>query len=283
MGISTRQHLASLVAVFLALLIGVLVGVAVMRQPGLEARLKDLTDEVAQRHEERLCAGVAKEFAERALPILMRDKLNGRSVAMLVTATSHAGAAERAIRDALEVAGATVVTKATFDPDFVAHCDESRDQLLADLGLKPNPGGSLAEAVVGRTAQAVARGDTAAFRPLSRRGLVRIDQEVDGTPTLAIVVGGAKTPAPKRLEHLDLPLIRILRSSPTIERVVGCETSDAVESVMRAYQREDVSTIDNVDTAPGQFSLVLALAGVEGDYGMKRSAKRYFPEMPEEP
>ena len=279
-----RQHLASLVAVFLALLIGVLAGVGLIRQPGLESRIEELKLQVQNRDErEQLRGRVAAEFADRALPALMRGKLVGRKAALFVTATDRGNTTQDSVRYALDLAGATVVTRATFDVDFVRHCDERREELVSALGVKANPGEAVAEAIAREVAQAITQGDTAAFQSLRRRGIVRIDEEHVGKPTLAIVVGGAKMPDTTHLEGLDLPLIRYLKSSESIDCVVGCETSDVLESVMRAYQKEDISTVDNVDTAPGQFSLVLALAGVEGHYGMKPGARRYFPEMPEEP
>ncbi|MGD8240138.1 MAG: copper transporter, partial [Armatimonadota bacterium] len=159
----------------------------------------------------------------------------------------------------------------------------NREKLAADLGLNPDPGDSLAPAVARKVAQVVVRGEADVFRSLSRRGLAGIDQEAEGRPSLAIVVGGNNSPDQERLENLELPLIRHLRSSRAIDCVVGCESYDVVESVMSAYQKEDISTVDHVDTPVGQYSLVLTLAGVDGNYGIKPSAGRQFPEMPEQP
>ena len=284
MGISMRQHLASLVAVFFALLIGVLVGMALTRRPGLESKIEELRLQVQQRdkQEERRNA-VATELAERALPVLVRNRLRGRKVAVFVTATSQARTAQGAVSDALDLAGATVATRASFDADFVQHCRDDSERLVADFGLPADANEDIAVAVTRRVVQAATGGDAGARRWVGRRGLFRIRRLAEGVPTLAIVVGGSDAPDTKRLEHLDFPLIRCLKTTRGIDRVVGCETSDALESVMRAYQREDISTVDNVDAAAGQFSLVSALAGAEGNYGMKGSAKRYFPEIPEMP
>ncbi|MFQ5808517.1 MAG: copper transporter [Armatimonadota bacterium] len=285
MGISMRQHLASLVAVFLALLIGVLGGVALTRRPGLDEQIVHVMQQLDQRDQQELTRGrAAEEFGERALPTLVDGKLDGRRVAVFVTATSDTRRARRSLLYALESAGAAVVTRATFDPFFVQYCHQNQGKLMADLELNSAPGdGLLAPVVARKVAQVVVRGDTGAFGSLSRRRFVRIDEEAEGRPSLAIVVGGSKSPDQERLENLDLPLIRYLKSSRAIDSVVGCEASDVHESVMSAYQKEDIPTVDHVDTAVGQYSLVLTLAGAEGNYGIKPSAGRHFPEMPEQP
>jgi hypothetical protein len=283
MGISMRQHLASLVAVFFALLIGVLVGVSLTRRPGLERKIEDLRLQVQERDElaeDR--NAVATEFAERTLPVLLGNGLRGQKAAVFVTATSSARRAQGAVSDALDLAGAVVVSRATFDAHFLQHCTDDREQLRAELHLPPDAQEDMAAIVVQRVAQAATGPDGSGRRALGRRGLFRVDRLAAGRPALAIVIGGHDAAHTERLERLDLPLIQRLKAIDSIDRVVGCEMSDAMESVMRAYQREGISTIDNVDTAPGQFSLVRALAGAEGDYGMKRSAGPHVPQISED-
>ena len=284
MGISVRQHIASFVAVFLALLIGILAGVAMTTRPELAEEIDKLTKTVELRdQQQRERDELARDFAKRAVPVLAQDKLAGQRVAVFATATSDIRRAQRELVYLLERAGAVVVTRISFHPQYVERCEEERERLAGDFQLALGPEDSVAEAITRKIAQAVIQGDGRTFRTVTRTGLARVDEKAEGRPTLAIVIGGSNTPEPERPERLDLPLVRYLASSRSIKRVVGCETYDVRESVMGAYQRERIPTVDNVDTPAGQFSVVLALAGADGNFGIKPSAGPQFPEIPEQP
>jgi Copper transport outer membrane protein, MctB len=55
--------------------------------------------------------------------------------------------------------------------------------------------------------------------------------------------------------------------------IIGVETTDARQSTIKAYQRNGISTVDDVDEAIGRFALALLLDGAKaGHYGVKPSA-----------
>lgn len=56
------------------------------------------------------------------------------------------------------------------------------------------------------------------------------------------------------------------------KRLVLAEPEGARPGVVAALQRAGISTVDNIDTAAGQISAVLALAGASGQFGSKSSA-----------
>ena len=82
------------------------------------------------------------------------------------------------------------------------------------------------------------------------------------------------------LVGFDQGLIDIL----TVEgiRIFGVETKDVKYSFMPQYQENNISTIDNIDFSPGQISLVLAMEGEPGHYGVKPSAQKFMPSLPVE-
>ena len=51
---------------------------------------------------------------------------------------------------------------------------------------------------------------------------------------------------------------------------------------MEYYQKQGISTVDNVDTIIGQISLALIMTGQEGNYGIKEGADALMPLLPEE-
>ena len=55
--------------------------------------------------------------------------------------------------------------------------------------------------------------------------------------------------------------------------VVGVETTDSNQSTVKAFQRNGISSVDDVDEAIGRFALTLLLDGAKaGHYGVKPSA-----------
>ncbi|TML52250.1 MAG: copper transporter, partial [Actinobacteria bacterium] len=56
--------------------------------------------------------------------------------------------------------------------------------------------------------------------------------------------------------------------------VVGVETTNADESAVASFQRNGISSVDDVDQQIGRFALTLLLDGAKaGHYGVKASAR----------
>ncbi len=81
-----------------------------------------------------------------------------------------------------------------------------------------------------------------------------------------------------RYLNLDLPLMNyfLAQNIP----VYGVETSDVDYSYMKQYQKLNVSTVDNIEMIPGQLSLVMAVYGKPGNYGIKTTARQLMPGIP---
>src|SRR3954466_10535872 len=90
MGYSARYHAASLVAVFLALAVGILVGAQfggdalTNTRKNLEHSLVgNLQDARSRADELSGQLGRSDEFGERVYPVLTRDRLSGRRIAIV--------------------------------------------------------------------------------------------------------------------------------------------------------------------------------------------------------
>jgi hypothetical protein len=62
-------------------------------------------------------------------------------------------------------------------------------------------------------------------------------------------------------------------------RVVGVETSTTDPSSIKWYNSLGLSTIDNIQSYAGYYSLVLVLNGAKGDYGYKKTADSVIPPV----
>ncbi|HEU4900995.1 MAG TPA: copper transporter, partial [Actinomycetota bacterium] len=121
--ISLRYHIVSLVAVFLALALGIVVGSTVL-QEGTVSVLRATSEQVRQQSERNSRENVAlkqeisrlQSFGTTVLPELVQDRLKGRSVVLVDTDKVDSGMRD-AVRKVLEDAGARVDGQITFADD----------------------------------------------------------------------------------------------------------------------------------------------------------------------
>ena len=274
-----RYHVASLAAVFLALLIGILVGVGIsgrvdeQQNDLLRERIDRLEAEVQNAGEQR--AGLAREqkaaraFMEDAYPQLIADRLKGKRIAILFVGSVNTGVRDQVER-ALAEAGARrplrmralnlPMNVEQVDRVLDGHADLERyrgDGSLADLGRELGT-----EFVVG--------GQTPAWDALTpvlvKERAGRLSRSADG----AVVV---RTTEPQRGETARFLAAFYSGLADSGVPAVGVETSRANPSAVPVWSQNDLSTVDDVDQRAGRLALALLLAGGRpGDYGLKETA-----------
>jgi hypothetical protein len=305
--VSFRFHLVSLVAVFLALGLGVLTGTTVINR-GLVARLEEQTNDLRQRTEEaeaevtRLEAEVESwsAFGEEVMDTLLLGRLNGTQV-VLVTQEGTDDASIDGVLGALDMASdETIVGPLTVTGRMALTGESDRAELAAIVGLDPST-----EAEVLQNEAAARLAERLSFGPAGediltalQDGGFLIDQgaeltdatlEAIGQPGQAVVVlaGG---PAASRLqpERFLVPLVSDLASDGSSvaagEPVIAQEDEPPFVALLRSGEVAGaISTQDNVDQTPGQIGVVLALQdllrGVSGHYGVGDGASRVIPEV----
>jgi len=62
------------------------------------------------------------------------------------------------------------------------------------------------------------------------------------------------------------------------KQVIGIEKENTNFSYMEAYKKFRISTVDNVNSNIGKVSLVLAMEGRPGHYGVKATAEEITPK-----
>jgi hypothetical protein len=124
--ISLRYHIVSLVAVFLALALGIVVGSTVL-QEGTVSALRATSQEVRQRSEENRTENLAlkqeisrlQSFGATVLPGLVQGRLKDRPVVLVDTDKVDSGMRD-SVRKVLEDAGAEVDGQITFADERLA-------------------------------------------------------------------------------------------------------------------------------------------------------------------
>jgi Copper transport outer membrane protein, MctB len=283
MGYSARYHATSLIAVFLALAIGILIGAdfggdtltSTRRdlEHSLTGNLQDARVRAAQLSGE---LGRANEFAGRVYPALVRGRLRGKRIGVLALG-GLPGDVSAAIEEALGPTGARLVgvgvVREPVDLNALAG-DLSRTRFAAmarnpdaetafgtGLGRQLARGGTLLERVRGHLFSR-ASGNFGALG-----GVIVVRAEPEG-------MGPAQRAAAARLESALLAGIAATRTP-----AVGVETSKAEPSSVSFFQGNDLPSVDDVDLTAGRVATVFALLGAEGSFGVKGSADRLLPDL----
>ncbi len=290
-----RYHIASLVAVFFALAIGILLGtvivdkgVLVNQQQALVKRIETNFNEL--REENRMLrdeVGEQRKFATQVIPLAIEGRLDKQNVGVITT-TDVGDDIVSGLVDGLKKAGATTNSVklnnefkltdqalAQLKPYFTAN------QLTADnaqeLVLKKMVD-ELAKATTS-TASAITTTTAVARVPflvqLSNMGFIKTDISFALFKPIntAVIIGGSDSNQDSL--KTDLPLAAQLKAMKI--RAVGVETSMAKKSYIKTYQAAGIPTVDNINQPTGIISTVFALAGQDGDFGIKGTAGQFMP------
>jgi Copper transport outer membrane protein, MctB len=283
MGYSARYHAASLIAVFLALAVGILVG-AEFGGDALTNTRKDLEhslvgnlqDARSQVDELNGQLNRSNEFAERVYPVLTRERLQGKRLAIVALGGLPSDLASE-IEGALGPTGARLVGVGVVrEPvDLAGLAGDLAKTRLADLRTNPDALGEFGhgvgrQLVVGGTLPELARSHlfsraSGTFGALDGVIVVR-DQPLD--------LGQVQKQKAAELESALLAGITATRTP-----AVGVEASTTEPSSVSFFQSNDLSSVDDVDLPAGQVAMVFGLLGAEGSFGVKGSADRLLPDL----
>ncbi len=283
MGYSARYHATSLIAVFLALAIGILIG-AEFGGDALTGTRKDLERslvgnlEDARSQAEQLGGelGRANEFAERVYPVLTRDRLEGRRIG-LIALGGLPSEVTAAVEEGLAPTGADLVAVGVVrEPvDVNGLSDDLSQTRFFDLATNPDQLTALGKGlgrqlVIGGTLPEVVRShffsrSSGSFGALDGVIVVR------GQPQDMGPVQRAKA------NQFESGLMAGVAATPT--PAVGVETVATEPSSISFFQGNELTSVDDIDLTAGQLAMVLAMLGAEGSFGVKGSADRLLPEL----
>lgn len=280
--IDLRYHITSLVAVFIALAVGIVIGSGLVGGPSvqkqntfirreirdIQTRFNTLTQEMRRKDDtiRQLESEVQRsdEVVRALMPAVLHGRLAGRNVAIIQTGDYSEAAS--AVQSALKDAGAKVtsVTRIVLPKQAGGDDSDVPQEMRNRLASLPSV---VASAVVNAR-------DVGALKELAGGGLLVLSGDYTHWNRLVVIVGGASS-AHRNLAPLEANLVKSLQGLGVT--VVGCEPTNAAVSSIPTYQTGRVSTVDNVDRAAGQMALGFALSGDKGDYGIKSTADRFLP------
>ncbi len=313
--IDFRYHLVSIVSIFLALAVGIVLGAGPL-QSGIGSTLNDQV--VALRAEkdalrtdldasQKLVAAGA-EYASAVTPLVVQGRLTGRSVALVVLPSAERDIVDT-MRGAVEASGATVtdvltLTEEWFDP---ARADD-RAQAAADaataLGLASDSTGDnllrevLAKLATSREPAQASASRTAALEVLTDADLVDASVAEIVPADLAVLISGdfaGSESAVKDRSASVRALAMTLHGASDATVVAGGApvqaagqpvSSDGVTAIREDRDTSaEISTVDHAREGMGPAVVVLAVVArlddEVGHYGISEGATAVMPPVPE--
>ncbi|WP_353953531.1 copper transporter [Knoellia sp. S7-12] len=314
--IDFRYHLVSIVSVFMALAVGIVLGAG-----PLQGQIGDtLTQEVTQLREDRAAlrteletarkAGETRdEFTEAARARLVGGTLNNTRVALIVLPEADADDVN-AVSDTLAASGASVVSRTTVEDAWVpqdAEATKELAQLATDqrraLGLPAAAESDtsplddvLATSLVAPDAAAANDANKAAIDALASAKLIDVDSADLVRASTAVVVAAPvkgdvaadRDREATRLASLAAALDRAGQGAVLTEDI-GVSGFAGGASVVRAARSDAttagaLSTVDDISLSLGQVSVVYALvqqlSGGVGQYGLGDGVSAGYPPIP---
>lgn len=287
MPIDIRYHAVSLLAVFLALVLGILVGFALV-EPG---QMKRFVQEVKKDNEKTRLAKLeeleslrqqhkaSQTFENLLLPLVLEDRLQNRRILLLLDSDRRKDSPASRLREVLETAGAEVTAVVTLNSRLGRLKNEEIARLLAGRGIPAPPADVDPRTFLARRiGQRMVEGGTDLPSYLEEEGLLRLSSRSDfSRPVGTVVVVGSQTVDSEFADRIEEPMLQAMQQVG--QRVIGCELSGDSGDAVELFQHLKLSTVDCVDTYPGQAALVLVVAGAEGHFGMKQTAERLLPDL----
>jgi hypothetical protein len=279
-----RYHALSLAAIFIALVVGLLLGVAIGDKELVSSARNDVRDslrrDVAKADNERDAARQQvreeQQYADAAYPILTANRLQGRRIGLVLLGSDND--APGLVEKALAPTGADLKLVATVrnNADLTQLAARAAGTRYADLANNPDLLGDFAKRI---GIQIVTGGRLAQN---SRTALMSsLSGELGGLDGVIVRRSTDKPPADKaeadRLDKLEDGVVRGLAATGV--PVVGIEERDSDPSYVNWYRDRNLSSVDNVDESAGRAALVFTLAGSDGAFGRRGSAQALLPPV----
>lgn len=305
--INFRYHIVSLVAVFIALSVGIAVGVSL--SPSVDQGLLNQAEQdrrqVTELRNELNRRNALEEYRqaydEQAGEPVIEGALSGVRVAV-VAMPDAPGQVANALTAAVAQAGGTVVREVevrpdAFDPARAAEVTDALSGLAGEIPLRPEMsqadqvGAALARSIASPQAGARDQLALALDTALTRGGFASISRGPDDQAQVVLVVTApASDPASEAdvlTAHVELDLAlrgraAVVLAGPNSAEIEGTEVL-AARTDPQASSR--LSTVDVADLSSGVVTTVLAaqeqLVGREGQhYGALARAEAPLPTLP---
>jgi Copper transport outer membrane protein, MctB len=283
-----RYHALSLVAVFLALAIGIVLGVTIGNSLVSDAERSlrgNLRADVEKAHSDAAAARADLSGRDRMLdqlyPGLVASRLSGERVA-LVSWGPLPSQIEGGVRDAVSKGGGRIDSISVMDKPLTT----MKQAIGADIYASETADEESLKALGRSLARSIINGDqfahslqdafpdnfTGQFRRADAVAFYEAPKPADGSDA-----DGVKEREDDRAKTIETAMLDEL-AKHTIA-VVGVEATTTDPSEIPRYESLKLTgTSDSVDVSGGRIAAVFALAGAKGNFGLKSTADQPLPD-----
>lgn len=282
-----KFYVISIAAIFLALGIGIYIGfildsqdLIVEQRQGIvseiEERFNFLSDENKELREslelEKTINNNYEYFIESTYEEIIKNKLSETNVAIIETNNDYMYSG---VGQVLEKAGANVVNVTTLTDKFMDK--DLLNKLYNELELIAQDENIIKDST-GKLFEAIATGKTTDFViKLSEKGFIDSVGLMNMPVDYIIIAGGSIEDSSERIDLIDSTIIKMAKNMSI--PIIGIEKLETNYSYIGEYKKLGISTVDNIDNNIGKVSLVLAMEGRPGHYGLKDTAEKLIPNL----
>ncbi len=266
-----RYHIVSLVAVFLALAIGIMLGSSIENRGVLKEQQERLVKSIEQDISTIKTKNTSlqrqlqaqKAFEAEVLPALTKDRLKDKKVAIVYFDDAGSNTLKAASLETLNQAGAKV-TEIPLEREVLLNL-KTANQEVADGS--PNKYANLEKISAEFTS-----GAGPIIEQLQKENKLKLT--ADSLPlSAAVIFAGGNKP---NLE--EIALAKALRKNKL--KVVFVDKSDNKFSKVDQFAEANIDTVDNINMVYGRISLVYVLTNSRrGHFGVGQSAEQLMPVL----
>lgn len=211
-------------------------------------------------------------FIDSTYEEIIKNRLLGLNVVIIETNNDYMYSGTGRV---INIAGANLTSLVTINDKFMD--EQMMINLYNRLGLTL-PEGDIIENTVGLLTEAIIEGSyTELIAELVNEEFIQIVGLINNPVDYIIIAGGSLEEEDDRINKLDRTIVRTSRKRDI--DIIGIEKIDVVYSYINKYKKLNISTVDNIDSAMGKVSLVLAMEGRPGHYGIKSTAEDLIPNL----
>ncbi len=290
--LNMKYLIVSIASVFLALGIGIFIGIMfdgqyifLNQQESIINDLENRFDEIKEANSELLDTIEIKnkhinhyeDFTNIIFPKLIEGKLNNMKIAIIETNDDYI---YNDINSIILKSGGFLNSTTYIKKEFLLE-DDDKFQDIYNYFIENKQVNISKEdflyTLSENLAIAIIEKDLDTLQFLKEKDVIELRGNYMDSADCFIIAGGSGLEEPdKMIQNIDIPIIKKIKQYNM--PIVGVEQSDVKYSYIEKYKKQKISTIDNVNTMIGQYSLIEVLVGNYGNYGIKPSANRLIPQ-----
>ena len=288
--IDLKFHVYSIVGIFLALTIGMIIGNAMNKDYSLTKEnnktmnryadtIKNLKLELEKnsldKEYQKQILGMDEDFITQISSQLIKNKLKNRNISIFVVGKNDQIVAD--IKDLIEIAGGetTSITTVTKPGLFFNENTKEIDDIIIESGHGIIKNVTLKRSKFYGIISRVISGDLeSSVEVFKKSTLFSLVGDYNKKPDTILILGDLSTAKglsdtqsvnmmTNSLKNIGLP-------------VIGGETTGRINS-HSVWASEDIPNVDNIETSLGKISIIYALADKSGRYGTKKTSNKKYP------